>query len=33
MAPLHEYPFKDFLFTFGKYNLYKNLKLWNQDIL
>jgi len=33
MAPLHEYPFRDFLFTFGKYNLYKNLKLWNQNIL
>lgn len=26
MAPLHEYPFNNFLFTFGKYNLYKNLK-------
>ena len=27
MAPLHEYPFNNFLFNFGKYNLYKNLKL------
>jgi NDP-sugar pyrophosphorylase family protein len=27
MAPLHEYPFNKFLFNFGKYNLYKNLKL------
>jgi len=26
MAPLHEYPFNKFLFNFGKYNLYKNLK-------
>ena len=26
MAPLHEYPFNTFLFNFGKYNLYKNLK-------
>jgi choline kinase len=26
MAPLHEHPFNDFLFSFGKYNLYKNLK-------
>jgi NDP-sugar pyrophosphorylase family protein len=26
MAPLHEYPFSTFLFNFGKYNLYKNLK-------
>jgi choline kinase len=26
MAPLHEYPFNKFLFTYGKYNLYKNLK-------
>jgi len=26
MAPLHEYPFNNFLFNFGKYNLYKNLK-------
>lgn len=26
MAPLHEYPFNHFLFNFGKYNLYKNLK-------
>ena len=25
MAPLHEYPFNNFLFNFGKYNLYKNL--------
>ncbi len=33
MAPLHEYPFNDFLFNFGKYNLYKNLKLWNQNTL
>jgi len=33
MAPLHEYPFNTFLFNFGKYNLYKNLKLWNQNIL
>jgi len=33
MAPLHEYPFRNFLFTFGKYNLYKNLKLWNQNTL
>jgi len=27
MAPLHEYPFNNFLFNFGKYNLYKNLSL------
>jgi choline kinase len=26
MSPLHEYPFNNFLFNFGKYNLYKNLK-------
>ena len=26
MSPLHEYPFNTFLFNFGKYNLYKNLK-------
>ena len=26
MAPLHEYPFNNFLFNFGKYNLFKNLK-------
>jgi NDP-sugar pyrophosphorylase family protein len=26
MAPLHEYPFNNFLFNFGKYNLYQNLK-------
>lgn len=26
MSPLHEYPFNLFLFNFGKYNLYKNLK-------
>lgn len=25
MAPLHEHPFNNFLFNFGKYNLYKNL--------
>jgi len=25
MAPLHEYPFNNFLFNFGKYNLYKNI--------
>jgi hypothetical protein len=25
MAPLHEYPFNNFLFNFGKYNLYKNV--------
>lgn len=25
MSPLHEYPFNDFLFNFGKYNLYKNI--------
>jgi len=25
MAPLHEHPFSNFLFTFGKYNLYRNL--------
>jgi NDP-sugar pyrophosphorylase family protein len=30
MSPLHEYPFNDFLFTFGKYNLYKTLKEWKQ---
>ena len=29
MAPLHEYPFNNFLFNFGKYNLYKNLKKMN----
>jgi hypothetical protein len=23
MAPLHEYPFNNFLFSYGKYNLYK----------
>jgi hypothetical protein len=27
MAPLHEYPLNNFLFNFGKYNLYKNLKI------
>jgi NDP-sugar pyrophosphorylase family protein len=27
MAPLHEYPFNNFLFNFGKYNLYKTLIL------
>ena len=27
MAPLHEYPFSNFLFNFGKYHLHKNLKL------
>jgi NDP-sugar pyrophosphorylase family protein len=32
MAPLHEYPFSNFLFNFGKYNLYKNLKSWNLNI-
>ncbi len=26
MAALHEYPLNNFLFNFGKYNLYKNLK-------
>lgn len=26
MSPLHEYPFNVFLFNFGKYNLFKNLK-------
>lgn len=26
MSPLHEYPFNKFLFNFGKYNLYKNIK-------
>jgi choline kinase len=26
MSPLHEYPLNNFLFTFGKYNLYKNIK-------
>ena len=26
MAPLHEYPFNNFLFNFGKYNLFKQLK-------
>jgi len=26
MAPLHEYPFSTFLFNFGKYNLFNNLK-------
>ncbi|MAF24432.1 hypothetical protein CL634_02500 [bacterium] len=26
MAPLHEYPFNDFLFNFGKHNLYKNMR-------
>ena len=25
MAPLHEYPFNNFLFNYGKYNLYKQL--------
>jgi NDP-sugar pyrophosphorylase family protein len=25
MSPLHGYPFNNFLFNFGKYNLYKNL--------
>jgi choline kinase len=29
MSPLHEYPFSDFLFNFGKYNLYKNI---NKDL-
>jgi NDP-sugar pyrophosphorylase family protein len=33
MAPLHEYPFSNFLFNFGKYNLYKNLKLWHHNTL
>jgi choline kinase len=30
MAPLHEYPFSNFLFNFGKYNLHKqlNLTIW-----
>ena len=27
MAPLHEYPFNNFLFNFGKYNLYKTLNV------
>ena len=27
MAPLHEYPFNNFLFNFGKYNLHKALTL------
>jgi len=27
MAPLHEYPFNNFLFNFGKYNLYKILNV------
>jgi hypothetical protein len=27
MAPLHEYPFNNFLFNFGKYNLFKTLSL------
>ena len=26
MAPLHEYPFNKFLFNFGKYNLFQQLK-------
>jgi len=26
MAPLHEYPFNNFLFNYGKYNLHKQLK-------
>ena len=26
MSPLHEYPLNKFLFYFGKYNLYKNIK-------
>jgi len=26
MAPLHEYPFNNFLFNYGKYNLYKTIK-------
>jgi NDP-sugar pyrophosphorylase family protein len=26
MSPLHDYPLNKFLFTFGKYNLYKTLK-------
>ena len=26
MCPLHEHPFSDFLFNFGKYNLYKTLE-------
>ena len=26
MSPLHEFPLNNFLFNFGKYNLYKNLK-------
>ena len=25
MSPLHEHPFNKFLFTFGKYNLFKNI--------
>jgi len=29
MAALHEYPFNDFLFTFGKYKLYLTLNEWN----
>jgi choline kinase len=31
MAPLHEYPFNNFLFNFGKYNLYKALKFKNES--
>lgn len=31
MAPLHEYPFNNFLFNFGKYNLYKQLN-YEQNI-
>jgi choline kinase len=31
MSPLHEYPFSDFLFTFGKYYLYKNIVEINRD--
>lgn len=27
MAPLHEYPFNNFLFNFGKYNLHKQLNI------
>lgn len=30
MAPLHEYPFNNFLFNFGKYHLYKNLNHENK---
>ena len=30
MSPLHEYPFNDFLFNFGKYNLHIKLKEWKQ---